>query len=392
MEKNLCLTILIILTILPLVSAANLGISPAKIAFENTLRGGYAEGSVSIVIDSEKPMSVNVEPVGDIASWINLSQTNFTVSKDTPQSLKVILNVPNDAANGNYTGYVRVKIHSFEEAQDGYMMGKIHSNLDLKTTIEVTDKEIIDCSVSMLQIPNSEKGDDVVLRMDIKNNGNVRISPEIIANIWDSSQSSIMQIDKFTSKEILPTVKESLNFRIKSDDLPIDQYWADIQVPKCEYSGLKTFDILEEGSLNTKGVLLSIVANLNGKVGEISPVEVGFKNIGEKDVQAKFVGKVSRNGKVTKILESEEITVLRSEIEKFNLYFTPAEAGEYVVSGRVIYDGKRTYEKSITITASKKSFNSISLVYYAFIVLISFLLYKIRKEKKHYKNKMRRLK
>ena len=236
MKRNLCLTILIILIILPLANAANLGISPAKIDFKNTMRGGYAVGHVSVVIDSEKPMQVNMEPVGEIASWINVSQNNFTVSRDSPKSIKVTLNVPNDIPNGNYSGYLRVKIYSPEETQDGHMMGKIHSNLDLKTLIEVTDKESIACTVSMLQILNSEEGDDVVLKMDIKNNGNVRVSPEITIDTWDSSQSNIMQIDEFKSREILPTTKESLTFRIKSEDLPVDQYWADIQVPVCKHS------------------------------------------------------------------------------------------------------------------------------------------------------------
>ena len=154
---------------------------------------------------------------------------------------------------------------------------------------------------------------------------------------------------------------------------------------------MQTFDILEEGSLNTKGVLLNIVANPIGKVDEISPMEAGFKNIGEKDVQAKFVGKVSRNGKVIKILESEEITVQQSEIEKFSLHFTPEAEGEYVISGRVIYDGKRTYEKSITITATKKALDIMALTYYGFIGFILYLLYKIGKEKKYYKNKRRQL-
>lgn len=389
MGKNLCLILLFALTLLPLASAANLGISPAKLTFPDTMRGGYAQDYISVVIDSENPMFVEAETVGDIADWINLSQTIFNVSRESPGGMQVTLNVPTDAPNGNYTGYIRVKISSNERADEGHMMGKVHSNLDLKVTIGVTDKEVVDCKVTNLKALSAEQGDDIILRMDIENNGNTRISPLITAETWDTTQSTVVQTDDFTSKEILPTTKESLEFKIKSKDLAIAQYWTDILIPKCEQSKLLTFDILEEGSLNSKGVILSMVANLNGKVGEISQVEVGFKNIGEKEVDAKFSGKVSRNGKIVSILESEEISVTQSEIEKFNLFFTPEDTGEYIVSGRVLYEGKRTYEKSITITVATGSFDQTYLVYGAFIVFISFILFKIQKEKNKFKTKIR---
>lgn len=373
--------LLVLLFSFTLVSAANLGISPAKINFDNVLRGGYAKGSVSIVIDSENPMTVEVEPTGDIASWLNTSEKYFNISVESPHYLSINLDVPEDIPNGNYTGYIQVKIYSSSSVEDGHIVGKIESNVKLKTTVEVVDIELTDCRVSNTQISDVEKGDKTILTLDIENNGNVRISPTITTNIWNSDQTKIIQTSNLSTEEIFPTTRQKFTFELNTEELSIDQYWLDVGVPKCSYSSVKTFDILEEGTLSAKGVILEIISERNAVVGEIIPINVGFKNIGEKSVTAKFLGEISRDGKVVKILESDEIEVQKSNVEEFKLYFTPESRGNYTISGRVYYEGKRTYEKSLKISASSKS-SSKGIVYSILTIVMIALIYGIYREKR----------
>ena len=59
------------------------------------------------------------------------------------------------------------------------------------------------------------------------------------------------------------------------------------------------------------------------------------------------------------------------------------------MSGIVLYDGKRTFEKSTVINVEKKGFNlgqlKMPLIYLVLIVAIAFLAYKIKQEKKRNK-------
>ena len=53
------------------VSAANLGISPASLTFDNVMRGGYAESGFVVSSDSKDLINVSFETYGEISDWIN---------------------------------------------------------------------------------------------------------------------------------------------------------------------------------------------------------------------------------------------------------------------------------------------------------------------------------
>jgi hypothetical protein len=278
------------------------------------------------------------------------------------------------------------------EDVDGHAVGKIKSSLDLVINVEVTDIEIIDCVVSNVKVSSVEKGDDIILTMKVLNKGNVRLYPQVLFNVWDFDQSNILHEEDFFGKEILPTTEEILEFRIKSGILDISQYWSDVSVPDCIYSSLFTFDILEEGALSAKGLLLSILTKKEVEVKETVPIEVNFKNTGEKEVEAQFKGKITREGKIVQVLESEKSLVSVEDFEKFYFYFTPEKAGKYIISGRVYYSGKKTFESSAVLEVVSSGISVMPLVYIIFIILIGILFYKIRRERKIYLKKLKYLK
>ena len=384
--------LLVLALVFPVVSSVNIGISPATINFEEVMRNGYAERIVVISADSEEPIDIELSPRGEILDWLNFSEWNFSVSRDSPYYLKVSVNPSIDTPNGNYSGFLRVMTSSTGEEIENHAVGKIKSTLDLLINVEVTDIEIIDCSVSDVRVSSVEKGDDIVLSMDVLNKGNVRLYPQVLFNVWDFDQDIILFEDEFFGKEILPTTEEVLEFRIKSGIFDVSQYWSGISVPDCIYNSLLTFDILEEGALSAKGLLLSILTKKEADAGETVPIEVNFKNVGEKEVEAQFKGKVSREGKIIQVLESEESLVSIDDIEKFYFYFTPERSGKYVISGRVYYSGKKTFESSAVLEVIGNNFSIMPVVYVLFIIFIGILFYKIRKERKIYLKKLKYLK
>jgi hypothetical protein len=169
---------------------------------------------------------------------------------------------------------------------------------------------------------------------------------------------------------------------------------------ECYFARTLTFDVLEEGALKATGILSEIVTRKNSLVGETVPIIAKFRNTGEKEVEAQFKGKISRGNKVIQVLESEKVKVPVSSANDFNFYFTPEKSGKYVISGRVFYSGKRTFESSTTLEVDSEGFEfgpllfnlMIGSIYLFLAVLIFSLIYKIRKERGSYLRKLRRIK
>ncbi len=385
--------VIISLFLISNVKAVNIGISPAEIQFTNVLRGGYSQTIVVITSDSAKPVRISLKPRGEISEWLNFSEQSFKVTNDKPYLLEVSVNPPSDMPNGNYTGFLRVETESLGEGIEGHATGIVKTALDLYIVTEVTDVEFRKCSANNFKVSSVEKGDDIVFTLDIANQGNIRLKPRIKIDIWDQEQIQIVKQVEFSSKEILPTIKDKFTIRVKSDDMELGQYWAEISAIDCYSAQTLTFDVLEPGALKAEGILLGITVKRFAETGETLPIQVDFKNTGEKEVSAQFKGRITTGEKIVEILESERFTVPINEVTNFTFFFTPKDTGRYVISGRVFYSGKRTFESSSVLEVFQRKFNLSSVllpaVYLILIFFIGYLLFKIRKERKSYNLKLK---
>lgn len=388
--KLLLVGLLLVYT-LSFVSSVNIGISPASIRFSDVMRGGFAERYIVVSADSVDFVSVSIIPRGDVSDWLNFEVENFEVSKDNPYYLRISVTPPIDTPNGNYTGFLQVATETFSSSIEEHAVGKVRSNLDLTIFVSVTDVELLDCVASNIEISSAEEGDDIMISMDIFNNGNIKIDPRVLVDVWDQDQLSVLLNEELKSPMILPTLEEHINLKFSSKGLSVGQYWSEISIPDCLREVLLTFDILEEGAMKANGVLLNILSKAVAKRDETVPFEVGFKNIGEKSVSAYFKGQATYNGKVVQLFETEKMDVMVDSIENFNFFFTPTKSGKYIISGRIYYDGKRTFEGSRVLEVEGGA-GFIPFIYGAFLILIGFLFYKIRRENASYSKKLRMFK
>ncbi|MGV8152529.1 MAG: hypothetical protein ACP5OG_05600 [Candidatus Nanoarchaeia archaeon] len=372
-------------------SAAHLGVSPASMIFDNVMRGGYAQKNLVVSLNSDKPLAISIDPKGDIADWINVSDKKFNMT--SLRSVKISVNPPEDIPNGNYTGYLKILTEEFAPGETGQAVSYVLASLDLALTVIVTDIETRSCLASAYSVESAEKGEDIVFSLNVENLGNTRIKPKVRADIWDQEKISIVKTVEFSEEEIIPTTQEKLIFKTSSNDLDIGQYWVDISALDCYSSQTLTFDVLEEGALKENGVILGIVVDPWVDVSETTPILVNFKNIGEKGVNAQFKGKISSGDKITQILESDIQRVEINEETNFSFYFTPKQAGKYIVSGRVFYNKKRTFESSAVINVKSKIFSIRSylmpLIYALVLFVLVVLFYKIRKQRKEYHERLK---
>jgi len=369
------------------------GISPGNINYKDVLRGGFAERFVTITIDSEEPVGVKATPRGEIGEWLEFPD-NLTVSRNSPVRMPIAVKPPVDIPNGNYSGFLRISTESLGDGGiEGHAVSTIRAVLDVSITVEVTDHEILQCRASGFQVHSAEKGDDVQVNINILNEGNVRLKPDVVFDIWDQDQISIVKTESFIGDMILPTREEKASFFFGTDDLDLDQYWIDINVPDCFTSETLTFDVLEVGALKADGLLVNIFSKVWAEVDSTFPIVANFKNIGEKSVDARFKGQITKDGKIIQLMESEESTVGIGENSNFTFFFTPEKPGKYIASGRVFYDKKRTFESSTVINVTARKFGVkqaiLTVVYLAIMLFILVLFFKIRKEKKRYRERIR---
>jgi hypothetical protein len=205
----------------------------------------------------------------------------------------------------------------------------------------------------------------------------------------------IIKTETFSDTEVIPTTKRIITQKISSEDLEIGQYWAEISILDCYVSNTLTFDILEIGALKSSGELTKILTPPWSNAGETMLIRAYFTNTGEKRVSAQFKGTIILNGKIVELIESEEREVKLNTEEIFDFYFTPRNQGRYILTGRIFYDKKRTFEKSVIFNVAKKGISFMEILTYILYILtiigIVILIYKIRKEREKIQNKLRRM-
>jgi len=363
--------------------SVTIGVSPGVVNFKNMLRGGYAERTVTITIGTDEPVITEASAKGDIASWINFSSTSFEVSRNSPYKLKITVQPPPDLENGDYTGYIRVITGGLGKLGENQAGSVVRAAVDIVTTVTITDVEVKACRARSFSVNSVEKGDPIEFRLNVMNDGNIKIKPLVTIDIWDQERENIVKMIEFDDEEILPTTSKDLKISVPSDDFDIGQYWADIVVDECGGAGdTLTFDVMEKGSLRADGVLRSLSSKVWTTIGENVPIYAIFQNTGQKEVSAKFKGKIQRGETIVKVLESEELEVPVGETMNFTMFFKPEEAGRHVISGRVFYDKKRTYEVSSIVNVlppEKKKISARYVVYLVIIIIIIFLMWKIRR-------------
>jgi hypothetical protein len=379
-----CMLILLISQVL----ALSIGISPGRVQFNSVLKGGYAERQVSISTNVEETLTGHFEPNGEIENWLtfNPNGTDMTLSNGNPYRLTIRVEPPEDTPTGNYTGFIEFITDGVADIE-GRAGGMVKAAVILIINVEVTGDQRIECRAGGFSILDAEQGFPLELRLSVINDGNVRLNPTISVDVWDQLQEKQILNTEFSSDLVLPTTQRNL-FEQISHSLSVGQYWATVRAEECNVEQLLTFNIVEKGAIADVGVLHSLINKPWITLGETVEVLANFQNSGGRSVDAQFKGTIRKEDTIVKIIETEELIVPSGEIVDFPILFTPYEEGRYVLSGRVVYNKKLTFEKSTVINVlspddASKSENWLALLLYLILIItILYLLRKIAKKRK----------
>ncbi len=332
--------------------AMSISINPASIRKTGDdwmVRGGYTEKTVRVATKEENAV-VNIyfeNRQNPMNEWIALDPPErvFNLSNGDPRYITISIEPPEDTPNGQYDTSLIFTIKN-PETFEGMTGATIDTAVAFIISITINDEEMRTCTVRSAGISDIEEGDSLLSRFLILNTGNIRLNPTILMEFWNQEGSEMVKTIEYESPQILPSVTEEILIEQASDDLDPGQYFVDVSVDECYYEDTLTFDLLESGTLSAEGQLIGISVpawNNRSDIIELNPI---FRNTGQKDVQARFKGKITLGGTIKKLIETQTVTVAPGKQVKMEAFFESDEPGRYEVSGRVFYDTKQTFEKT----------------------------------------------
>lgn len=374
-----------------------LGASPAWLSFESVLPGGYAEASVLISNPRDQSASVTATVKG--SQWISATMaiSNKTSNRTENKTdnvmvlpahgtarLIVTVTPPADAEPGNYSANVVLSTMAVTGGASGGASSSLALRMAVPVTISVASNEQPSCILGGVSIPDFERGESLQLRYAIKDDGNTRISPVGMLTVKDAEGSEVYvaTVDVQGEQATLPTRTNEYLF-VATPSLAVGTYNARLSINQCGKARETTFSVVAPGTLKSSGSFTALSSEENSTQDSILPVTADFRNSGERVVTAKFSGVVVKDGEVVKVLESDPLLVSPGKGVTFQSFFSPTAPGNYTVRGSIVYEGKRTEERSFTISVTDTqtsgwtgnlSVTGATLLFFIVIALIVLLV------------------
>ncbi len=406
-----CISILLLINI---AYAGGLGVAPSEIHFSKVLRGGYSEVIITVTNPNEVPIDITFNPKGetkDLLSFFSLapsyeetpvevtlpsgekavaylktltmqiSTTNFTIPANSEISIRIVAKPPEDLPIGFYNGSITLRSKPQLNGTIDQFGTSIAVGVELASFLEITGEQHLDYEIKSISVNDAEENYPIEFYISGKNNGNVRVSPQVKIDILDRDKTLVLKSVIFDCNEVLPTTTMTDKFEISSENMSEGQYWVNVTIiigGEIIKNRLLTFDIFAKGVLKNKGELIQISNKVWVNIGEIVKINALFKNTGERTTTAKFKGEVQLNGKIISVLESEELNVPVGETIILTTYFTPKEFGRYIVNGNVYYSKKITFAKESIINVvpveSEPEGNNLFYIMGGLLLLIIILI------------------
>jgi len=397
----ICLALIIVL--LPqTVSAVGLGISPSVFEINNLVRGIHVERQIMLSrSDATEELTFKVVGEGQISEWLSVEQgENFTIPSGVHRfSVNIRIDVPDDAPNGIHKGNLRFLSQQSNNIEgDDNASTQISTNVNavLQLALTISGDQLLDYSITSLDIPPLEEGWPMQIVLNIQNNGNVAAIPDRIeVEIWDKYKEAKVKSFELTDFSKSNSVKafSQGDFITSYDklDLDIDQYWAVVRSYLKEdilFEESVIFDVFPVGTIDQLAELkeVTISSELPEK-GEIIKIGAEIANIETSSLVGNLVVEVKRAGHLEEILKGSILTIRPNQSEVSNLFYTPNKNGSYTLDVYFEYSGRQTqtvvkkFAVDSSLVLSKFMIIFISLIIIMIVALITYLIKSTKKKK-----------
>lgn len=226
---------------------AGFGISPPYVKSSKLIPGTHYEQKITLLRSSaDEDLQANITiNAPDIESWISIQEgLTFELPKDKLHVPMIVnVDVPEDAALGNYQGHINIRITPKGKGGGGVAVA-LGARVDIDLTL--TKETFPDFKIRMVNIPDFETLGKpwswrmfawlfyrIRVTMKIENTGNVSTAPsKVTMEVYDLTEknklesltdTSFKQIEPFETNNIIASFPTKLS---------AGQYWAKIKIYK----------------------------------------------------------------------------------------------------------------------------------------------------------------
>jgi len=359
-DKVIIFGFLSMLIIIHSVIAIGIGIGPTDIKILNAMKGEEYERFIIVYNRYQDSTSFLLNVEGNIIDWVSFYTidgdeqiTEITINGKDDERVLVKFKIPEDTANGIYTGKIYVQSSPSGETGSGQAVAlRAISNVE----IEVTGSQIMSGIVRSFMTKDIEINYPLRIKVQFQNIGNVVAKPTIRTTVTKNG----MFIDEFTYDKT--TVKtqdtETIEIEWNTSGQIVGDYVAEVKLfLGGELLSEKdlNFKILERGTLTAEGRILNVESPSEIEQNQVMKIEVIFENTGEIDIKAKLIGEVYSNGEIVDFIEGDEVLIKIGNNENLIAYFKPENPGNYVIKPKVVYEGKSVEVDPVLLNVKSSS-------------------------------------
>jgi hypothetical protein len=236
--------------LLPSVVHAGFGISPAGITNTSLKKGTqYIQEMTISRSDPDEELIAIIQPdLGEMNGWVTFEPSMNVLLPIGEQRvpIRVIVNVPADAAIKDYNGVFRI-LASPKEKVKGVSIVK-GARVDIK--VATTDDSIIDLEIRSASIPDTYEKENMNVNLKIQNNGNTPVAPSKVQVTVENLLEEKVVVLETDLIEMAPAYLFSeVNAIIKNHGLLAGEYYGVIKVfvgAESLYENRVVFKVLPE--------------------------------------------------------------------------------------------------------------------------------------------------
>ncbi len=328
------------------------GVTPVRLNFVDPplIRGGSSEGNFRIQNWFSEPTEVMIRPEGDLAKWVTLEPpAPFIVAADSSRPVKVIMNVPESAANGDYSGFLRITATGTGEPNGSGAAISVEVMPALK--VKVSGDQVLRFAAEKLGIKDVKDGSVVTFSADVMNRGNVRAPAAFDILVRDANGKEVAN-EHVESEPLAPGTRVSEVLATQAILGP-GVYTAHVSLANV-LDGMTfvpiEFRVLPRGVATgtdaalVEGELRALAAEPQlARVGEVVSVIAQFKNTGPVEIAgAKLTTEIYREGRRVAVIAGDALRVPAGSTVDLDGFYTPTESGAHTMKSYVTFDGMRT--------------------------------------------------
>jgi hypothetical protein len=348
---------LLALVVLGSAAAQGIGVAPAIIELEDALRGGEYTNLLTIFNQEERDLTAAVTGEGEVGQWASLrplddetaTLDSIAVAANSQTRVVLRVTVPPDAPNGTHKGSIGLQTVAPEGGGDGGGTGAT-VGVSVALTVDVSGTQNLTGEVLDMSADDVEVGYPLRIQTTFHNTGNVKAQPDIRLQVKDSLGGVVAEaaygdtvVDSGTTQAIWSewdTTGAQTGDYVAGVSVLLGDQAIDIRdLP---------FKILPPGTLTRRGDLESLTLEGEPRANGVAKIIATFRNTGEIDTRATFLGEVYHKSVLIDSISSQELLVEPRQSIALDSFADVQEAGTYTVTGKVNYEGKETEEKELT--------------------------------------------